>query len=452
MAVTSIWEIHSSLAGVINYAENPEKTGYEGLRETLHYAEDGSKTQAGEKVYLVTGIACGDDTAYDDMMTVKERYGKTGGIVAMHGYQSFKPGEVTPEKCHEIGVRLARELWGDRYQVVVATHLNTDCCHNHFVINTVSFANGKKFPARRTEYYRMREASDRLCREYGLSVVERPSGARTPRKIFIDEKEGKPTLYNIIREDIDAACLMSDSQYALRLHLSRMGYELEATKTGLVTIRTQGMKYPVSLRRLGPDYEWAALCHRVYANERATPGAPFFLKRTTMRYRGQFAGMKKITGLRALYFHYLYRMGILPNGGRRKPLSPEMRREVMKMDSYMQQMKLLTAHQIGTVEELVSYREDCTAKMETLIKARSRLDNRRYCKEPEKKEDFSRQRKELTAVISAYRKDIRLTVGIEQNTRRMRVLIRLEEQQMLLRSGKAKERIPGRKHSGKNVI
>ena len=231
-----------------------------------------------------------------------------------------------------------------------------------------------------------------------------------------------------------------------------MGYELGTAKTGLPTIRSQGMKYPVNFRRLGSEYEWAALRRRVYANEHPVYHPPILLKTAAMRYRGRFCEMKKITGLHALYLHFLYKMGILPNGRRRRPLSPEMRREVMKIDSYTQQMKLLTAHSICTVGELLSYREDCQSKMDTLIKARSRLDNRRrYCKESEKKEEFSKQRKDLTALISAYRKDIRLTVGIEQNTEHMKELIRLVNEQLRLRSGKTRERITGRKHSGKEV-
>ena len=143
MATTSIWAIKDSLTRVVSYAGNPEKTEYSDLEAVLRYAGNDKKT-AVEKVFLVTGIVCGADTAAEDMTTVKEKFGKTGGIVAMHGYQSFRPGEVTPEQCHEIGVRLARGLWGSRYQVLVATHLNTDCCHNHFVVNTVSYIDGKK--------------------------------------------------------------------------------------------------------------------------------------------------------------------------------------------------------------------------------------------------------------------------------------------------------------------
>ena len=72
------------------------------------------------------------------------KFGKTDDVVALHAYQSFREGEVTPEQCHEIGVALARKVWGKRFQVLVATHMNTDNLHNHFVINSVSYVDGKK--------------------------------------------------------------------------------------------------------------------------------------------------------------------------------------------------------------------------------------------------------------------------------------------------------------------
>ena len=87
----------------------------------------------------------------------------------MHAYQSFKPGEVTPEQCHAIGVELARRVWGGRFQVLVATHMNTGCLHNHFVINAVSYVDGKKYEQRRSQYQDLRRISDQLCREYALS-------------------------------------------------------------------------------------------------------------------------------------------------------------------------------------------------------------------------------------------------------------------------------------------
>ena len=137
MAVTKIWTIKDSLQRVLDYAANPDKTEYDALAQTLHYAENDAKTKLNESAQLVTGIHCRVDHAWEDMRAVQERFGKTDGVVALHAYQSFREGEVTPEQCHEIGVALARRVWGKRFQVLVATHMNTDNLHNHFVINAL---------------------------------------------------------------------------------------------------------------------------------------------------------------------------------------------------------------------------------------------------------------------------------------------------------------------------
>lgn len=131
MATTKIWPVKDSLARVVDYARNPDKTVYSDLQTVLHYAANEEKTVEGEeRAMFVTGVNCNRDTAFQEMQAVKERFGKTGGNVAYHAYQSFKPGEVTPELCHRLGVELAKRMWGDEYQVLVATHFNTGTYHN----------------------------------------------------------------------------------------------------------------------------------------------------------------------------------------------------------------------------------------------------------------------------------------------------------------------------------
>ena len=169
MAVTKIWTIKDSLQRVLDYAANPDKTEYDALAQTLHYAENDAKTKLSESAQLVTGIHCRPDHAWEDMRAVQERFGKTDGVVALHAYQSFREGEVTPEQCHEIGVALARKVWGKRFQVLVATHMNTDNLHNHFVINSVSYVDGKKYEQRRSQYAEFRQhptscAGSTVCR------------------------------------------------------------------------------------------------------------------------------------------------------------------------------------------------------------------------------------------------------------------------------------------------
>ena len=147
MATTGFWPIKGSLKAAIDYADNPDKTAAQefvdnDLCAALRYAGNDSKTD--QKMY-VTGINCGKFTAYEEMIAVKRHFGERGQNVAYHGFQSFDVREVTPEQAHRIGVETAKRMWGENYQVLVTTHLNTDNLHNHFAVNSVSFRDGCKF-------------------------------------------------------------------------------------------------------------------------------------------------------------------------------------------------------------------------------------------------------------------------------------------------------------------
>ena len=135
MATTGFWPVKGALLDVLKYAENPDKTTDprwvdEDLLRALQYVERDDKT---DRKLFVSGIHCSKTDAYADMTATKKRFGKMGGNVAYHGYQSFRPGEITPEECHRIGLETARAMWGEDYEILVTTHLNTQSLHNHFV-------------------------------------------------------------------------------------------------------------------------------------------------------------------------------------------------------------------------------------------------------------------------------------------------------------------------------
>ena len=128
MATTSLWHIKGRLKDLIDYVENPEKTKakapeLQDLYNVFSYVQRPEATQEGE---YVTAINCLKETALRQMILTKKRYGKTDGYIAWHGYQSFKPEEVTPQLAHEIGVKLAKEMWGDRFEIIVTTHLDKE--------------------------------------------------------------------------------------------------------------------------------------------------------------------------------------------------------------------------------------------------------------------------------------------------------------------------------------
>ena len=212
MAITSIWWIKGRVDNMIRYACNPEKTVDMAFAEAMHtidnvvrYAADELKT---EQTMYVTGINCNPAHAPEQFMQTKERWGKLGGRTCYHGIQSFKPGEVTASQAHDLGVALAKELWGNRFEVVVATHCNTDCYHNHFVMNSVSVKDGKKFYCMLEDEQRMRTVSDRLCHEACLSVIQEPKGRKKHYAEWKAEQEG-------------AAISHGDEGYGLRVQALR---------------------------------------------------------------------------------------------------------------------------------------------------------------------------------------------------------------------------------------
>ena len=172
MATVAIWKINNNLNQVINYTTDKNKTdvrNYIDLENSLKYIANDLKT---ENKLFVDGINCNPNSALKEMTKVKKHFMKTDGVLGWHAYQSFKEGEVTPEEAHQIGLEVAQEMWGDRFQVVVSTHLNTNHYHNHFVINSVSFVDGKKYNANRTSYAELRRISNEICKEHGKSFLE----------------------------------------------------------------------------------------------------------------------------------------------------------------------------------------------------------------------------------------------------------------------------------------
>ena len=256
MAVTKIWNIRGRAESPLEYITNPEKTLREftesekqALADVIAYAACEEKT---EQLFYTTGINCSVEFARDQFNATKIRFGKTGGNVAYHAYQSFREGEVTPDEAHAIGVQLAKELWGDRFQMVVATHLNTKCVHNHIVINSVSFRDGLKFHDCKDTYRQLREASDRICLECGLSIVENPKGKGVNQYVYKMEKAGMPTRYNVARQAIDEAVSLSLNIEEFKYELRKRGYNYcFDPQRKYWTITPPGGRKPIRIHKLG---------------------------------------------------------------------------------------------------------------------------------------------------------------------------------------------------------
>ena len=420
MAVTSIWAVHRSIKDALDYAANPEKTenpNEEDLKRLMDYAENPDKT---EQRYLISGVNCLPELAYERMMETKRRYGKYGGIVAYHGYQSFKHGEVTPEQCHALGVELAKRLWGDKYEVLVASHRDHEHLHNHFILNSVSFKDGEKFHC--PPYYHdtvMAPESDKLCREHDLSVIQNPQRKRAPYVAYMAEKKGKPSHRTLLKMDIDDAiadCMLPNH---LQFALTRRGYTfLRGKEYKHPCVIAKGWQRPVRIDNLGERYTPEAIEKRILSRrEHRTPYYPSHPPLYTIWKRRKRYDQHNTVELIFMIVLELFGIDtsgkVIQNDNYQEPLSPAMRQEQIYLERYMQTVNLINRNDLGTTERVQKFIDDKEAEMAMLLSARNKIDNRRRRATTEaEKDECSRKRKAISAELKAIRHDINLAKGI----------------------------------------
>lgn len=434
MATTKIWDVRGRIEKVIDYAEDPDKTRNpaavewssaeeqgvldlmveamedgraKGLISVLDYAMSDYKT---EERYYVTGINCSAEHARDDMLFTKKLWNKEGGIVAYHGYQSFRPNEVDADTAHRIGVELAEKLWGDRFEVVVATHLNTNCVHNHFVLNSVSFRDGLRYRDQKKTYRRMREASDELCRKYRLSVIENPSRHGKHYSEVKAEREGKRTWTTAIREDIDNAIMQNTTWTGFVKSLQKLGYEIKLDRK-YIAIRPPGKERFARLKTIGENYTEDAIKRcilRQQYRQRPPRPEPPAVKRGKMR--GDFH-LSKITwrGLRALYYFYRRKL----REAQRQPAGYApyaLREDLRQMDAISEQTKFLFKYKLDTAEQVESCRASLQARLSSLISERNELRNekRRVNIPAERMEEINARIFEISRQLKPLRRELYL--------------------------------------------
>ena len=412
MATTKLWHISGRLQDVIDYAENPEKTcpipDLEDLWNAARYVQRPAATADGT---YVTAINCTRETAVQQMILTKKQFHKTDGYIAWHGYQSFKPGEVTPELCHQIGVETAKHLWGDRFQIIVTTHLDKGHLHNHWVFNSVSFVDGKKYNHSKQEIEWMRRVSDYYCQVHGLSVIPVPHKAPS-RPVYFDEKDGKPTRYNIYREDIREAfrnsCTIRDAEAYLR----RLGYITDFTSRVHFRIRLPQYQHFTRLDTLDPRWvpeqlgRFLSWSPSVKAIVRWQTNVPDDLRSAAQVHQ-------KPSHIYRLYLYYCYQLGILPKGTTYKPNSPFLREELRKLDQFDRETLFLGETGIETMDELQAFITDTQASLDSLTGERTAIQNKMRRADPETKAALRQQKTEKTASITALREKLKLAKGVE---------------------------------------
>lgn len=370
---------------VINYARNPEKTreeaaaGMHQIENVIQYAADELKTET--RAYVTCLNCTSEEKAAKEFMETKLFWNKTGGRQCFHGYQSFQRGEVDAETAHRIGVELAQRCWGDRFEVVVATHCNTGCYHTHFVLNSVSFADGLHFDNRPEDYRYMREMSDWLCRKYRLSVITNPIGRRKHYTEYMADKKGGVTFRATIRKDIDRAISASLTIQEFFDELRRLGYDLALYRENGSPLKRPGIRPPdgkhyFSFHLLGNGYSLEEIKDRILKSSRRELPFPETEQMQMKRERAQRQPpyRRHVTGLRGLYLRYCFELHIIhkyPASVQR--LSASARYELTRLSQLDAETLLLASNNIDTNDQLQEYKDKLIQNIQNLEQERKTL-------------------------------------------------------------------------------
>ena len=434
MATTKIWKVQKRLDHVINYATNEEKTKniyskygmdeFDSIRQVMTYAINPDKT---EKQFYTTGINCEIEDAVKQMQFVKIFYGKENGILAFHAYQSFNEGEVTPEIAHEIGVKLANEMWGERFQVVVSTHLNTQHIHNHFVINSVSFKDGKKYYSNLENTALLRRISDEICEEYGLSVLkEKICKSGINFENFYKKTMRDSDYYKFAKEDIDYAIEHSWTYKEFLKRLKEMGYEVYF-RANKISVRMYPHKRNIRIERaFGEEYSIENIQNKIcskYPSREEVIKPKTYDKR--LLYKGSVKKLRKPKGIIALYYYYCYLLKVYPKKKLNYKLTPKMRAEVKKMHKYSEQIRFICKYKLETINDVENLKEQKKEELQKILNTRNRLYYKRQKLDDESKKDVvTKEIISVTSVIEKVRKEIKLCDEIGDNSRKMKEQIK----------------------------
>ena len=420
MAVTGFWPVFKNLKATLDYADNPDKTTApeyldEDLCAALCYAWNDDKT---DRKMFVGGINCSAQNAYAEMIAVQRRFGLRGKVVGYHGIQSFREGEVTPEQAFAIGKETARKMWGDRYQVLVTVHLNTDNVHCHFVVNPVSFKDGSKFKNKIGDHKELRKISDEICREHELSVLENSNFySKGKKREYWVHKAGKKTHRDYLREDVEYCLSFATSPKEFESQLFALGYTLDPVR---FSVKAKHWERAVRLNSMGFSKE------RV--NEQLRQNAENRYRLFTLEYRPPYKPKKfpledelrklgfsiehsydtAAVLVDAVFYLVITVIQIVSELADVMLLSPDLRAAERDLKELVTDYHFLQERGIHTVTDLQANIEQSKAELSALERERSGISNRiRRPKSPEEQAQNKEHRKAVSGQMKPVREHLR---------------------------------------------
>ena len=452
MAVTGFWPIYKSLKDTLAYADNPDKTTPkeyvdDDLYAALHYAGNDNKT---DKRLFVAGINCSRQNAFAEMVAVQRRFGLRGKVVGYHGIQSFRDGEVTPEEAFVIGKETARRMWGDRYQVLVTVHLNTDNLHCHFVVNPVSFIDGAKFQNKIGDHKELRRVSDEVCREHRLSVLENSNFYGNKKSYWVN-KDGKKTHRDLLREDVEYCLTFAGNMDQFVSQLRGLGYEYDYRRG---SVRAPGWERSVRLHNLG--YTTETLQERFWSNldspgyyhrwNEHLPYRPKCFSLLELEKKLQFT-VEHSHDTATVLVDLLFLMILLllqlqqEENTRVRALSPVLRQELARFDELHREYMFLAENGIHTSDELGEIMTDLSQQIETLEGHRQKCRNQlRRNNDPEKETSLKEEAKAITRDLTPLREKLRTAQRIAQRYPELQQLLQNERAMEIKARARERER------------
>lgn len=435
MAITQLYKRFTRLDSLIKYVMNGDKT---------------------DEMKFVSGINCLPETAFEEMNNTKNRFNKgKEKIIGYHLIQSFaKEDNVTPEKAHQIGLDYANEIFGRDFEIVVATHLNTENTHNHIVINSVSLKTGKKFYDNYCSRDYIRATSDFICQYYGLSTLDKPWKRKGYYKKFANEN---PYL-QMIKRDADRCIEIAWSERDFNSRMAKLGYESIITdENGLIVYDDIRGRVVLLNKYFGDKYSYQEVKNRILYDRPVEPnynadGKRYIANRETYEKMLEIRRTRELKKLPLLYllFCLLLKIDPLPArmdfGNVRIPLTKEMKIELKYMNQLSRQAILLSKNRISSLHDLSNFRGKLEDEVRTLKGTRENLQRKkRKSVKQEDIDDFDKQLKELAPRIKSLNEDIQNLYMIERRT----ILLKKEADKAIVRERQRLEEIMRIKSKGK---
>ena len=384
MAVIKIKTIKSNLQAVINYGKNGDKT---------------------DNGILVSSVNCSVDTAYEEMALTKKFFHKEDKTLGYHIIQSFKGNEVSPSMANQIGIELAQELWGDKYQIIVCTHINKENIHNHLILNSVSFIDGKKYHNGKEDISFLKETSDNLCFKYGLSIVTTPRAEKEKefRQKNIDNFNRRDEKIQKIIIDIDEAIKSVKKYSDFKLVLTAKGYSNIKDNGKYFSLKSPYYSRNVRIDRVfGERYSVQGIKERIYYNVKeeipvANPNKKYYRKFYTGPKINRF--LLKTSSFYRLYVHYLYLFGKLPAKNEYKEISPEYYKQKRKNNMIFEEINFLGRNNFNSVKEVEKYMDKLENQLPELKGKRELLWKKHKSADKNEKVDILKEINTLTNKI-----------------------------------------------------